>query len=76
MKGVDKGNQLIIYYELSRYIHKWWKRIFLHLIDISIVKFFIIYKKYKFNEGITQKQFILDIVRVILKIYDVSITNK
>ena len=76
MKGVDKGNQLISYYELSRSTHKRWKRIFLHLIDISIVNSFIIYKKSEFNKGITQKQFRLDIVRAILKKYDISIINK
>ena len=54
MKGVDKGNQLISYYELSRGTHKLWKRIFFHLIDISIENSFIIYKKSEFNKGITQ----------------------
>lgn len=56
MKGVDKSS----YYELSRETRKWWKRIFLHLIDISIVNSFIISKKSPFNKGITQKQFRLD----------------
>ena len=76
MRGVDKGNQLISYYELSRGTHKWWKRIFLHLIDISIVNSFIIYKKSELNKGMTQKQFRLEIVRSIIKKYDISIINK
>ena len=33
-------------------------------------------KKSWFNKGITQKQFRLDIVRAILKKYDISIINK
>ena len=76
MRGVDKGNQLIIYYELSRGTNKWWKRIFLHLIDISIVNSFIIWKKSELNKGMTQKQFRLEIVRSIIKKYDISTINK
>ena len=44
-KGVDKSNQLISYYEINRKTYKWWKRIFYHLIDISNVNSFIIFKK-------------------------------
>ena len=45
MKGVDKSNQLISYYEINRKTYKWWKRIFYQLIDVSIVNSFIIFKK-------------------------------
>jgi len=65
MKGVDIGNQLISYYELRHKTYKWWKRILFHLIDISIVNSFIIYKKVRDDKTITQKQFRLDIIRAI-----------
>ena len=46
MRGVDLSNQLISYYEIDRRTYKWWKRIFFHLVDLSIINSFIIYKKY------------------------------
>jgi len=45
MKGVDKSNQLMSFYEIDRTTFKWWKRIFFHLIYISIVNSYIISKK-------------------------------
>ena len=65
MKGVDIGNQLISYYELKHKTYKWWKRILFHLIDISIVNSFIIYKKVIEDKGMTQKNFRLEIIRAI-----------
>ena len=44
MKGVDLSNQLISYYELNSKTYKLWKRIFFHLLDISIVNSYILYK--------------------------------
>jgi len=65
MKGVDIGNQLISYYELKHKTYKWWKRILFHLIDISIVNSFIIYKKVIGDKSISQKNFRLEIIRAI-----------
>ena len=72
MKGVDKSNQLISYYEINRKTYKWWKRIFYHLIDVSIVNSFIIFKKIN-NTSITQKNYRLEIVREIIKKYNITI---
>ena len=74
MKGVDKSNQLISYYEINRKTYKWWKRIFYHLIDVTIVNSFIIYKKIN-NTSITQKNYRLEIVREIIKKYNITICD-
>ena len=74
MKGVDKSNQLISYYEINRKTYKWWKKIFYHLIDVSIVNSFIIFKKIN-NTSITQKNYRLEIVREIIKKYNKTIGN-
>ena len=71
-KGVDLSNQLISYYELNRKTIKWWKRIFFHLLDIAIVNSFIIYKKY-LNANITQKQYRIEIIKTIIKKYNIKI---
>ena len=65
MKGVDIGNQLISYYELKHKTYKWWKRILYHLIDISIVNSFIIYRKATNDKNMTQKKFRLEIIKAI-----------
>ena len=72
MKGVDLSNQLISYYESNRMTIKWWKRIFFHLLYIAIVNSFIIYKKY-LNANITQKQYRIEIIKTIIKKYNMKI---
>lgn len=75
MKGVDLSNQLISYYELNSKTYKWWKRIFFHLIDISIVNSYILYKKYN-KSAITQKTFRLEIVKSIINKYKIEIDKE
>ena len=38
------GNQLLIYYRFSQRSVKWWKRVFFHLLDLSLVNSHIIFK--------------------------------
>ena len=74
MKGADKSNQLISYYKINIMTYKCWKRIFYHLIDINNVNSFIIFKKIN-NSSITQKKYSLEIVREIIKKYNIIIGN-
>lgn len=43
MGGVDKADQLVTYYAFSHCSKKWWKRVFFHLLEVSIVNSYIIY---------------------------------
>ena len=72
MKGVDLSNQLISYDEFNRTSIKLWKRIFFHLLDIAIVNLFIKYKKY-LNANITLKQYRIEIIKIIIKKYNMKI---
>ncbi len=45
MNGVDRSDQLIKYYNILRQTHKYWKTLFFHYIDISIVNSYILYKE-------------------------------
>jgi len=49
--GVDISNQNIAYYECIRGTHKWWKRLFYHLIDVCVENSRIIHKQ-AVNENI------------------------
>ena len=44
MGGVDKSDQLLSYYGFCHRTVKWWKRAAFHLIDLSIVNSYILYK--------------------------------
>ena len=43
MGGDDKSDQLVIYYAFSHSSKKWWKRIFFHMIEVSLVNAYILY---------------------------------
>lgn len=53
MKGFDKEISLSVIMNYEEVPINDGKEFFLHLIDISIVNSFIIYKKSEFNKGIT-----------------------
>ena len=41
MGGVDKADQLVTYYGFYHHSKKWWKRVFFHLLDVSLVNVYI-----------------------------------
>ena len=44
MRGVDRRDQLIGYYNLSRRSRKWWKRVFGYMIEVAALNAYIIQK--------------------------------
>lgn len=44
MRGVDKGDQMIGYYNIGRRSKKWWKRVFSYLVEVSILNAFVLHK--------------------------------
>ena len=45
MGGVDKADQMGIYYCFQRKSIKWWKKVFFWLLEISVVNSYILYKE-------------------------------
>ena len=45
MGGVDRGDQLVVYYAFSHATKKWWKRAFFHLMEVAMVNAYIVYCK-------------------------------
>ena len=44
MRGVDRGDQLIGYYNIGRRSKKWWKRVFSYIIEVSALNAYIVQK--------------------------------
>ena len=68
MGGVDKSDQLVVYYGFRRSSKKWWKRAFFHLMELTMVNAYILYcyntpKK----ERITHLKFRLDVAKALLE---------
>ena len=49
MGGVDKSDQLVTYYGYNNFSRKWWKRVYFHLLDVTLVNAYVLY--YKTCEG-------------------------
>ena len=45
MGGVDRSDQLILYYGYAHRCKKWWKRVFFHLLDLVVVNSNILYNQ-------------------------------
>ena len=45
MKGVDQSDQLLSYYNVLRKSDKFWKTLFFHVIDISVVNAYILFEE-------------------------------
>ncbi len=56
MRGVDRGDQMIGYYNIGRRSKKWWKRVFTYIVECSILNAYVLFscqnprsKKLKFR---------------------------
>ena len=49
MRGVDRGDQLMGYYNVGRRSKKWWKRVFSYLIEVSLLNAYVLRK---FSNGV------------------------
>ena len=41
MRGIDRGDQLMGYYNVGRRSKKWWKRVFAYLLEVSILNAYV-----------------------------------
>ena len=49
MNAVNKLDQMLSKYNLFRKCVRWWKTLFFHIIDISIVNVYILFREYQKN---------------------------
>ena len=68
MGGVDQSDQLLMYYGYSHRQVKWWKRVFFHLLDLSIVNASVLYNIVN-TEQLTQLEFRVEVANGLLEGY-------
>ena len=44
MNGIDKSDQILLKYNLSHKCARWWKTLFYHIIDITVVNGFLLFQ--------------------------------
>jgi hypothetical protein len=67
MGGVDKGDQLLSYYGFTHRTVKWWRRAFFHLLDVAIVKAYILYTiSLHTGRRLNHEHFCIDLVKELL----------
>ena len=67
MGGVDRMDQLLMYYSTGRKTIKWYKWLFRRVIDISVVNSSILYNLCHRDKPLTQKQFRLEIANALVQ---------
>jgi hypothetical protein len=69
MKGVDLHNQMCSYYKFPHRSLKWWRVLFYHSIQMTIVNAYLIYREFSLVEKkFDHKMFILEIVDSTLRL--------
>ena len=66
MGGVDKDNQLVTYYGFPHFSKKWWKRIFFHMVDTTLVNAYIMYIESTPAHCLSHMDFQLDVARPLI----------
>lgn len=74
MGSIDKTDMLLSSVECVRKTLKWYKKIFFHLIDLSLLNSHIMYKTVT-GENIPLAKFQLELIRQLLEKYSTSKTN-
>ena len=69
MGGVDKADQLVLYYGYAHRAMKWWKRVFFHMLDLALVNAHILFNAT--NEAKkTQLEFRIAVAEGLLRDYE------
>ena len=67
MGGVDKSDQLVTYYGFYHHSKKWWKRVFFHLVNVSLVNAYLIYCKVTTGRRLTHMDFRLEVAEGLIE---------
>lgn len=63
MSGIDRQDQMMSYYPCSRKTIRWYKKLFLHVLQMGLINSFYLHKKYSTQNPKGLYEFRLDIIR-------------
>lgn len=69
MRGVDVNNQLTSYYLFDNRVYKWWKSVFLYILQLCVTNAYILYTTFS-NPELSHKSFLLSIIEDLMNSYE------
>ena len=66
MGGVDLGDQMMSYYSFLRRSIKWWRKLFIHMLNMVMLNAFLLQKKYATNP-LQHEEFREEIVKMLMR---------
>ena len=69
MAGVDRSDQMMAYHPLRRRTLKWWKKVFFHLLTLTVIQSQILYNKAGRGRHLPLRDFIIDLGSSLAKLY-------
>ena len=73
MGGVDKAGQLVQYYGYNNFAKKWWKRVFFHMVDVTLVNAYILYYTVTTGKCLSHLNFRIAVAKGLLAQTDAEI---
>lgn len=66
MSGIDRQDQMLAYYPCNRKTIRWYKKIFFHILQMSLLNAHHLYNKYSGRERLSLYDFRLEIIKSLL----------
>jgi len=70
MKGVDTHNQISINYSFSTHHRKWWRCVFIRMLEMNLVNSYIYYKTFIGGSELSHKEYRIIIIKYLLSFFN------
>ena len=61
MRAVDLGDQMMSYNNILRRSHKWWRKLFIHILNMALLNAYILHSKYG-NKKLSHEEFTISVI--------------
>lgn len=75
MGGVDRQDQFMAYYPISRKCLRWYQKLGIHVLQLLLLNSYLLFREYGSNRRMPFYEFRLHIIRYLLKIDDTPVTG-
>lgn len=63
MSGIDRQDQMLSYYPCNRKTIRWYKKLFIHVLQMSLINPYYLYRKYSGDSRLHFYDFRLEVIR-------------